>query len=70
MEIWTEVDGVPAVLQPNLPPDGHHVAAVLDFVAAVLAGEVEGHQGEEALVRAAVVDACYASAERGTEVRL
>jgi predicted dehydrogenase len=70
MNIWTEKAGVPALLQPNVPPDGHHTEAVLDFVAAVVAGEVEGHQGDEALVRAAVVDACYASAERGTEVRL
>ena len=70
MSIWTEKDGVPAVLQPNVPPDGQHTEAVLDFVAAVLAGQVEGHQGDEALVRAAVVDACYASAEQGTEVRL
>jgi len=70
LNIWTEKDGVPAVLQPNVPPDGQHTAAVLDFVAAVLAGDVEGHQGDEALVRAAVVDACYASAEKGAEVQL
>jgi predicted dehydrogenase len=70
LNIWTEKDGVPAVLQPNVPPDGRHTAAVLDFVAAVLTGEVDGHQGDEALVRAAVVDACYASAEKGSEIRL
>ncbi|CAA9295574.1 MAG: Glucose-fructose oxidoreductase [uncultured Friedmanniella sp.] len=70
MSIWTEKDGVPAVLQPNVPPDGQHTEAVLELVAAVLSGKVEGHQGDEALVRAAVVDACYASAEQGTEVRL
>ena len=70
MNIWTEKDGVPAVLQPNVPPDGRHTEAVLDFVAAVLAGELEGHQGQEALTRAAVVDACYASAEKGAEVTL
>jgi predicted dehydrogenase len=70
MNIWTEKDGVPAVLQPNVPPDGQHTQAVLDFVAAVLSGAVEGHQGEEALTRAAVVDACYASAQKGAEVTL
>ena len=70
MNIWTEVQGVPAVLQPNVPPDGQHTQAVLDFVAAVLSGTVEGHQGEEALTRAAVVDACYASAAQGSEVHL
>jgi predicted dehydrogenase len=70
MSIWTEKEGVPAVLQPNVPPDGQHTQAVLDFVAAVLSGEVEGHQGEEALTRAAVVDACYASAQKGAEVIL
>jgi hypothetical protein len=31
---------------------------------------VQGHQGEEALTRAAVVDACYASAHKGSEVTL
>ena len=70
MSIWTEKEGVPAVLQPNVPPDGQHREAVLDFVAAVLVGEVEGHQGDEALTRAAVVDACYASAAKGAEVLL
>ncbi len=70
LNIWTEKSGVPAVLQPNVPPDGQHTAAVLDFVAAVVSGEVDGHQGDEALVRAAVVDACYASAEQGHEVQL
>jgi predicted dehydrogenase len=70
MSIWTEKEGVPAVLQPNVPPDGQHTQAVLDFVAAVLSGTVEGHQGEEALTRAAVVDACYASAQKGAEVIL
>jgi predicted dehydrogenase len=70
MSIWTEKEGVPAVLQPNVPPDGQHTQAVLDFVAAVLSGEVQGHQGEEALTRAAVVDACYASAQKGAEVTL
>jgi len=70
MNIWTEKEGVPAVLQPNVPPDGQHTQAVLDFVAAVLSGEVEGHQGEEALTRAAVVDACYSSAGKGAEVTL
>ena len=68
MSIWTEKDGVPAVLQPNVPPDGGHAEAVLDFLANVLSGNFTPHRGAEALTRAVVVDACYASAERGSEI--
>ena len=70
LSIWTEVEGVPAELHPNLPPDGGHAETVLDFLAAVRSGSYEDHRGEEALTRARVVDACYASAEKGAEVTL
>ena len=65
--IWTEKDGVPAVLKPSVPPDGGHLEAVLDFVATVRSGDYAGHDGSDALTRAIVVDACYASAEKGAE---
>jgi predicted dehydrogenase len=70
MSIWTEVQGVPAELQPTVPPDGGHTAAVFDFLAKVRSGDVAAHRGTEALTRALVVDACYASAEKGAEVTL
>jgi predicted dehydrogenase len=68
LSIWTEKEGVPAVLQPNVPPDGGHIETVLDFIAAVQSGDHAGHDGSEALSRALVVDACYASAQSRTEV--
>ena len=68
MSIWTEKDGVPAILQPNLPPDGGHAEAVTDFVTQVRSGEFKGRDGAEALTRAVVVDACYASARAGKEI--
>jgi predicted dehydrogenase len=68
--IWTETDGVPAELTPVVPPDGHHLETVIQFLAAVRAGAATEHDGSEALVRAKIVDACYASAEKRAEVAL
>ena len=70
LNIWTGKDGVPAVLQPNVPADGGHAESVLDFLAKVRSSEFSMHCGEEALARAQVVDACYASAEKGAEILL
>ncbi len=70
LEIWTEVDGLPATLHPVVPPDGNHRACVLDFLDKVRSGDFSNHRGRQALARAAVVDACYASAEKGSEVAL
>lgn len=70
LNVWTEVQGMPAELQPAIGPDGGHLQCVLDFLAEVRAGDPAGHQGEEALARARVVDACYASAAQGREVVL
>jgi len=70
LSIWTEVQGVPAELHPTPPPDGGHQEIVADFVAQVLSGSYAGHRGRQALARARVVDACYASAAASAEVRL
>jgi predicted dehydrogenase len=70
LHAWTEVQGVPAELQPNVGPDGGHTQCVIDFLAEVNSGDFDRYSGEEALSRARVVDACYASAEKGTEVSL
>jgi predicted dehydrogenase len=70
LNIWTEVDGVPATLHPNVPPDGRHAECVLDFLGKVRSGDYANHRGKQALARAVVIDACYASAEKGTEITL
>jgi predicted dehydrogenase len=70
IDIWTEMGGIPAVLLPDVPPDGKHLACVIDFLGQVRAGEYRNHRGVEALSRAVVIDACYASAEKGAEVVL
>ena len=68
--IWTEKDGVPAELKPIVPPDGQHLETVVRFLSDVTSGSAVGHDGSEALMRAKVVDACYASAGQGREVTL
>jgi predicted dehydrogenase len=70
LNIWTEVDGVPATLHPNVPPDGRHAECVLDFISKVRSSDYTNHRGKQALARAVVIDACYASAEKGTEITL
>jgi predicted dehydrogenase len=70
MNIWTEKEGIPALLEPHIPPDGRHLACVLDFIQTVRAGDFTNHRGHQALVRALIVDACYASAAAGREVTL
>lgn len=70
LNIWTEVQGVAAELQPDVPPDGLHRECVFDFLAKVRSGSFAGYRGEDALRRALIVDACYESAEKGGEVLL
>ena len=69
LDVWTEVEGVPAELKPRIGLDGGHTQCVIDFLAEVRSGS-DRHRGEEGLTRALVVDACYASAARGSEVAL
>jgi hypothetical protein len=47
-----------------------HKACVLDFLEKVRASDYSNYRGYEALSRAVIVDACYASAEAGHEVSL
>lgn len=68
LSIWTEISGVAAELSPTPPPDGHHRGCVIDFLEKVRSGDFAEHRGEIPLSRAVVVDACYASAQAGTEV--
>ncbi len=70
LNIWTEKAGVPATLHPNVPPDGLHAECVLDFIAEVRSGDYTNHRGKQAMARAVVIEACYASAEKGTEITI
>ena len=68
LTVWTERDGEPEVVRPPLPPDGGHAESVADFVALVRSGTDSPSHGHAALVRAEVVDVCYASAAAGKEL--
>ncbi|ACQ81606.1 oxidoreductase domain protein [Beutenbergia cavernae DSM 12333] len=68
LHVWTEVAGVPAELQPAVGPHGQHAASVTQFLAKVRSGDAAAHTGAQALARARVLDACYASAASGAEV--
>ncbi|WP_422115440.1 Gfo/Idh/MocA family protein [Brachybacterium sp. UNK5269] len=68
INIWTEVAGTPAELQPVVGPDGRHAGAVADFLSKVRSQDWPEHDGSLALRRARVIDACYASAAAGAEV--
>ncbi len=70
LTVWTEVDGIPAVLNPKIPVHGHHAASVANFLTKVRSDDRAAHNGSDALERAKVLDACYASADAGAEVTL
>jgi predicted dehydrogenase len=70
LNIWTEKEGVPATLHPNIQPDGKHIESVKDFIAKVQSGDYSNHRGKQALGRAVVIDGCYASAQKGSEITL
>ena len=48
LNIWTEKEGVPATLQPDVPPDGLHTECVVDFIAKVRSGDYTNHRGKQA----------------------
>lgn len=70
LDVWTHIKGVPAELQPDIPESGGHTEVVIEFLNKVRSGDWAQHRGDEGLARSVVVDACYASAEKGAEVTL
>lgn len=70
LQVWTEVEGMPAELAPVVGEHGRHAACVEDFLTKVRSGNYGEHTGTEALQRARILDACYASAAAGAEVSL
>ncbi|UFU07366.1 Gfo/Idh/MocA family protein [Ruania halotolerans] len=69
IHVTTDVDGIPANLTPDMLPDAGHEANVADFVALVRDGSADA-RGQMGLLRTHVIDACYSSAEQGSEVTL
>jgi predicted dehydrogenase len=69
MCIWTE-QGRQMIEPTTMAPYGLHRECVRDFLAHVGLDDGTSHHGWQALARAEVVDACYASAESHREVHL
>jgi predicted dehydrogenase len=70
LRIFTDVADVPAEVHPRLKKGEGHLAVVRDFIDAIRSGEWEAHNGSGGLYRTQIIDACYASAQRGREVEL
>ena len=70
LRIYTDVAGVPAEVRPATQRGGGHSAVVAEFVDIVRAGDWSSHVGRDALTRARIIDACYASALEGREVAI
>lgn len=68
LTLFTDVDGVPAVVELDADPGGGHDEVVAQFLDAVRAGS--GGAGVAAAELAQVVDACYRSAEERREIAL
>jgi predicted dehydrogenase len=70
VRIYTDVAGVPAVVAPEITPREGHLSVARRFVETIRKGEYQGHDGEDGLRRARVIDACYTSALENREVSL
>jgi predicted dehydrogenase len=70
LTIFTDLFGVPAEIRPQLPQGEGHKMVVRQFIEAIASGNWAAHTGSEALYRARILDACYASALQGREVPL
>ena len=70
LTIYTDTVGVPAEVHPRVIPGEGHNAVVRNFVAAIRGGDWAALNGQEGLLRAQIIDACYQSALQGHEVAL
>jgi predicted dehydrogenase len=70
LRIYTDVADVPAEVKPQVTRGEGHLKVVRDFVATIRSGDWSAHVGQEGLRRTRIIDACYASAMQGREVRL
>lgn len=70
LEIYTELKDTPAVVLPEILPNGKHERAVADFVATVMSGEWTNARGQDSAHRMAIIDAAYVSGAEKREVLL
>lgn len=70
LRVFTDQAGVPVETRPASVRGRGHQAVVEQFVDAVRSDDWSAHTGQEGLNRARIVEACYASAQKGREVSL
>ncbi len=68
LRIFTDIEGVPADVEPRVTRGEGHLGVVRDFIARIRSGEEQLRGGLEGLRRARIIDACYASAADGHEI--
>lgn len=71
LRIYTDVAGLPADVAPQLPRRGEygHEKVVREFVDLIRHSDWSAHVGRDGLYRTQIIDACYASALQGREIR-
>jgi len=70
LRVFTDQAGVPVETRPASVRGRGHQAVVEQFFDAVRSDDWSAHTGQEGLNRAHIVEACYASAQKGREVSL
>lgn len=70
LRLYADVAGTPAITAPRVGRGEGHLKVIRDFVDAVRGGDWAAHRGEEGLRRTQIIDACYASAQKGREIVL
>jgi predicted dehydrogenase len=70
LTLYTDVDGVPTDTKPEVGSGMGHWSVVQRFHQVVRSGDWGGHTGQPGVARAEIIEACYASAASGAEVRL
>lgn len=73
LKLISSVGGADATIAPIFevePASAGHAAVIHDWIDQLLGGEKKAPSGEEGLDRTRIIDAIYASAEQGREIRL
>lgn len=70
LRLYTDVAGVPAEVRPGVSGAEGHRGVVREFIEAIRGGDWSAHVGREGLARTRIIDACYASAMEGREVKV